>query len=150
LMTYADSGSVYEGDWLRDKCHGFGFLTEKNRDTYRGFWDSDMRDGEGVLTAVSGEKQTFDGKWSKDRQLPVQISLGNMSGAARKIDSKGVCEEDVYVAQKLHCRCANHTYTSPRPTFQQVRRRAEYLWQKRGVWPYVFCQWRSVRGRMGV
>eukprot|EP01041_Mallomonas_annulata_P010751 gene10751-22461_t len=64
-MKYASDGSVYEGQWRRNKRHGAGTLFLPNGYIYTGDFDSDHRTGHGKLVDSEGVV-LYEGEWSRD------------------------------------------------------------------------------------
>lgn len=64
-------GSVYNGDFVGTKMHGYGELTYADGSIYRGTWKEDKRDGQGTFTsamdALSQCEQYFGG-WKDDKK----------------------------------------------------------------------------------
>ena len=52
---YLENGDTYEGDFVEDKCEGFGCLTSSTK-TYIGSWQNDLYHGE-------GQENMQDGSW---------------------------------------------------------------------------------------
>ena len=56
------NGSYFEGNWLKDRYHGYGRHIEAFRDiVYEGYFESGLKQGEGKLTQADGE--TYEGDW---------------------------------------------------------------------------------------
>jgi hypothetical protein len=56
--------TVYEGNWLNSKKHGYGFYQSFSGNKYSGNWASGRRAGVGSFTLVDGT--TYDGMWISD------------------------------------------------------------------------------------
>jgi hypothetical protein len=57
------SGSRYEGEWKRDKAHGYGIKTFCSKgDKHEGMYVNDRRDGWGVYLWSNGDKYVGDWK----------------------------------------------------------------------------------------
>ena len=48
------NGDVYEGDWLDDKCHGFGTFTTIDGSKFEGNWENDKKEGFGKESYSDG------------------------------------------------------------------------------------------------
>jgi len=59
-------GSVYEGNWVKDKACGKGTLTHADGDVYVGEWLDDKAHGYGVYTHANGTQ--YKGNWKEDKQ----------------------------------------------------------------------------------
>ena len=65
LMIFSD-GSLYEGDWQKDKQHGFGRHIHLDGDVHEGQWKENMANGLGHYQHVDGS--IYDGEWKNDLQ----------------------------------------------------------------------------------
>ena len=55
----ANNGTVFEGEWLKDKRNGQGYQTYKNGNVYRGAFMNNKPHGKGIYTWANGE--IYDG-----------------------------------------------------------------------------------------
>ena len=63
---YYRSGEVYKGDFVLDKCHGYGQYTYANGDIHYGAWYNGKKQGKGVLVVKGKRCNVFKGFWSED------------------------------------------------------------------------------------
>ena len=61
-QTLSD-GSVYEGEMLTGKPHGYGERKFQNGDIYDGDWKNDLKNGEGTFT-FREDSHTYIGEFS--------------------------------------------------------------------------------------
>ncbi|GAA3413095.1 MORN repeat-containing protein [Paenibacillus hodogayensis] len=59
-------GTKYEGQWYKDREHGFGIKEYANGDRYRGEWRDGLFEGKGVYEWNDGT--TFEGNWQDNLQ----------------------------------------------------------------------------------
>lgn len=59
-----DNGSVYQGEMLKGKFHGFGVLCNPNRERYEGEWKQGMKNGVGTFTYPN--EDSYAGSWKSD------------------------------------------------------------------------------------
>jgi hypothetical protein len=55
VLTYADRKSQYEGQWVRDRKHGYGCLRFSSGAEYTGLFDEDRIHGQGTYTYADGQ-----------------------------------------------------------------------------------------------
>ncbi len=58
-------GSVYRGNFLKGKLHGYGKLQYANGAVYEGEWKMDLKSGKGVMSLTSGDQ--YSGNFKDDK-----------------------------------------------------------------------------------
>ncbi|TNV71041.1 hypothetical protein FGO68_gene14067 [Halteria grandinella] len=85
-----EDGSLYEGQWLKDKANGLGRLIHACGDVYDGEWENDKAGGRGVFTHIDGT--CYAGHWKEDKQ----------HGKGKEVWPDGAMYEGDYVMGKKH------------------------------------------------
>ena len=67
------NGDTYEGEWAKDKRHGYGVFCSALGDTYDGKWKEDKKHGAGVLTRYDGT--CLHGKWKNDCLVEFEVKF---------------------------------------------------------------------------
>lgn len=70
-------GSIYDGDWLDNKRHGYGRWTHPDGASYAGQWVDDKQHGEGTMIFADGT--VYTGLW-KEGKRSGQGTLTNPDG----------------------------------------------------------------------
>jgi hypothetical protein len=60
------TGDVYDGEWLRDKAHGWGIKYFANGDFHEGEYVCDRREGHGMYKWHNGDQ--YEGNWKRGEQ----------------------------------------------------------------------------------
>lgn len=81
--------TVYSGDWLDNKFHGFGQMLYSNNNIYEGDWKHGMRHGEGTLRFHDGSK--YRGSWFADLQHGIGLVLDRHGHQTRCLFQHGEC-----------------------------------------------------------
>ncbi len=63
VMIFPD-GSIYEGDWVKDKQEGYGRFIHIDGDVYMGQWKENKAHGKGKYLHVDGS--IYEGEWLQD------------------------------------------------------------------------------------
>jgi hypothetical protein len=58
------NGDKYEGEFVKDQCHGVGIHTYADNKQYKGEWLDNKKHGYGVLIYPKGEKTEGSFLWS--------------------------------------------------------------------------------------
>jgi hypothetical protein len=61
LFQEYDNGTVYKGEFVEGKRHGYGVEDYPNGDNYDGYWKEDVRHGYGTFSKADGSK--LEGNW---------------------------------------------------------------------------------------
>ena len=105
--TYPDGKTTYEGDFKYDKFSGQGVyknVTDGYVFEYRGFYENDLRHGEGIITTIyKGKSERMFVTYDKEQMI---------SGKGGRIEHDGTIEEGDFVNKKL----INGTQTKPNGT----------------------------------
>ncbi|XP_037092653.1 MORN repeat-containing protein 3-like isoform X3 [Pollicipes pollicipes] len=59
-------GESYEGEWRRDRRHGWGRMFYKDGSLYEGGWSLGVREGRGLLRKADGNM--YEGTWHRDNK----------------------------------------------------------------------------------
>eukprot|EP01032_Pedospumella_encystans_P039274 gene39274-biopygen29809 len=102
-IKYPD-GSVYEGEWLKDKRHGAGRLTSATGEVFEGMFEKDVPvSGKGVLLIKNGGK--YEG----------ELVEGKRHGLAKITNKEGVMEEVEFLLGKKVIKPTPLVATSDQP-----------------------------------
>lgn len=97
LMKNKD-GSVYKGQWLKNKRHGQGLLYYVNGDVFSGEWQDGLKHGFGTYRFANG-KGEYRGEWQKGNFVDGQWLMCDGNYYEGKFDKKNrPCD----VAATLH------------------------------------------------
>jgi len=86
-----EAGSItsYEGEYKRDKKHGYGIFHWASGNLYKGNFKDDERHGRGIMIWTDGS--TYDGEWERG----IQHGMGKMS-FPDGTEKEGYFQDNVY------------------------------------------------------
>lgn len=84
-----DTGSVYKGEWLANRKHGYGTQIWSNGNKYEGEWADGKREGHGILWLREKPTPEQKKKMEEKAQAAALVSSSSSSSAAAAVKNAG-------------------------------------------------------------